>query len=236
MDGKYPIAETASLFADPTRSAMLVALLDGCSLPASELALMAKVSAQAASMHLGKLLAGRLVTMTRFGRHRYYKLAGPDVATAIEAMGTLCNALRPIQAPADGSTAPIRIARTCYDHLAGKVAVQVCESLQERKLLASADDTFRLTARGERWLQDLGIDLNSLRANRKRPLVRKCLDWTERKFHVAGMAGAALLDLFRRREWIKREAGSRIVTITGNGKTALKTHFGIVVPEMSKGQ
>jgi DNA-binding transcriptional ArsR family regulator len=232
MDGKYPIAETASLFADPARSAMLVALLDGRSLPASELALQANVSAQAASMHLGKLLAGRLVTMTRSGRHRYYRLAGPDVATAIEAMGTLCNALRPIQAPADGSIAPIRIARTCYDHLAGKVAVQVCESLQERKLLAPIDDTFRLTPRGERWFQDLGIELNNLRANRKRPLVRKCLDWTERKFHVAGTVGAALLDLFRRREWIKRELGSRVVTITESGQTALRTHFGIALLDM----
>jgi DNA-binding transcriptional ArsR family regulator len=236
MDGKYPIAETASLFADPARSAMLVALLDGRSLPASELALMAKVSAQGASMHLGKLLAGRLVTMTRFGRHRYYRLAGPDVATAIEAMGTLCNALRPIQPPADGSTAPIRIARTCYDHLAGKVAVQVCESLQERKLLAPMDDSFRLTARGEQWFEHLGIDLKSLRANRKRPLVRKCLDWTERRFHVAGTLGAALLDLFRSQEWIQREIGSRVVTITGNGKTALRTHFGIVVPDMPNDQ
>ena len=229
MDGKYPIAETASLFADPARTAMLVALLDGQSLPASELALRARVSAQAASMHLGKLLAGRLVTMNRFGRHRYYRLAGPDVAAAIEAMGTLCNAIRPIQAPADGSTIPIRIARTCYDHLAGKVAVQVCESLQERKLLVPVDDTFRPTARGERWLKEFGIDLNSLRDNRKRPLMRKCLDWTERKFHVAGTTGAALLDLFRKREWIKREAGSRVVTITGNGKVAFQRHFGIMV-------
>jgi DNA-binding transcriptional ArsR family regulator len=236
MDGKYPIAETASLFADPARSAMLVALLDGRSLPASELALMAKVSAQAASMHLAKLLAGRLVTMTRFGRHRYYRLAGPDVATAIEAMGALCNALRPIQTPADGSIAPMRLARTCYDHLAGKVAVQVCESLQERKLLALVDDTLCLTARGERWIRDLEIDLDSLRANRKRPLVRKCLDWTERKFHVAGTVGAALLDLFRRREWIKPEVGSRVVTITESGKTALRTHFGIVVADMPGNQ
>jgi DNA-binding transcriptional ArsR family regulator len=229
MDGKYPIAEAASLFADPARAAMLVSLLDGRSLPASELALMARVSAQAASMHLGKLLAGRLVTMTRFGRHRYYKLAGPDVATAIEAMGTLCNVLRPIQPPADGSTLPIRIARTCYDHLAGKVAVQVCESLQERKILAPVDDTFDLTPGGERWLENFGIDPKCLRANRKRPLVRRCLDWTERKFHIAGTVGAALLDLFRSREWIKQEVGSRIVTITDDGRAAFKTHFGITI-------
>jgi DNA-binding transcriptional ArsR family regulator len=229
MDGKYPIAETASLFADPARVAILVALLDGRSLPASELAFRAKVSAQAASMHLGKLLGGRLVTMSRLGRHRYYSLAGPDVAAALEAMGTLCNALRPLQPPADGSIVPIRMARTCYDHLAGKVAVQICESLQERQLLAPVDDSFRLTASGERWFEDLGINLTSLRANRKRPLVRKCLDWTERKFHVAGTTGAALLDLFRKREWIKREAGSRVVTITGNGKVAFQRHFGIMV-------
>jgi DNA-binding transcriptional ArsR family regulator len=229
MEGKYPIAETASLFADPARAAMLVALLDGRSLPASELALRARVSAQAASMHLAKLLSGRLVTMTRFGRHRYYGLAGPDVATALEAMGTLCNAIRPLQAPADGSIVPIRMARTCYDHLAGRVAVQIFESLQERKILTQADDNFRVTARGERWFEDLGIDLHSLRANRKRPLVRKCLDWTERKFHIAGTTGAALLELFHQREWIMPEAGSRVVTITRNGKEALKTHFGITV-------
>jgi DNA-binding transcriptional ArsR family regulator len=231
MDSKYPIAETASLFADPARVAMLVALLDGRSLPASELAFRAKVSAQAASMHLGKLLGGRLVTMRRLGRHRYYSLGGPDVAAALETMGTLCNALRPLQPPADGSIVPIRMARTCYDHLAGKVAVQVCESLQERQLLAPVDDSFRITARGERRFEDLGIDLVSLRANCKRPLVRKCLDWTERKFHLAGIAGAALLDLFGEREWIKREVGSRVVTITGNGRMAFKTHFGIMVKE-----
>ncbi len=141
MEGKYPIAETASLFADPARVAILVALLDGRSLPASELAFRARVSAQAASMHLGKLLGGRLVTVSRFGRHRYYSLAGPDVAAALEAMGTLCNAIRPLPPPADGSIVPIRMARTCYDHLAGKVGVQICDSLQERKLLAPVDDT-----------------------------------------------------------------------------------------------
>jgi DNA-binding transcriptional ArsR family regulator len=231
MEGKYPIAETASLFADPARVAILVALLDGRSLPASELAFRAKVSAQAASMHLGKLLGGRLVKMSRLGRHRYYSLAGSDVAAALEAMGTLCNGLRPLQPPADGSIVPIRIARTCYDHLAGKVAVQICESLQQRQLLAPVDDTFRVSARGERWFEELGINLNSLRTNRKRPLVRKCLDWTERKFHLAGTAGAALLDLFREREWIKREVGSRVVTITGNGRMAFKAHFGITFKE-----
>jgi hypothetical protein len=111
------------------------------------------------------------------------------------------------------------------------VAVQICESLQQRQLLAPVDDTFRVSARGERWFEELGINLNSLRTNRKRPLVRKCLDWTERKFHLAGTAGAALLDLFREREWIKREVGSRVVTITGNGRMAFKAHFGITFKE-----
>src|SRR5260221_865989 len=110
MDGKYPIAETASLFADPARVAILVALLDGRSLPASELAFRARVSAQAASMHLGKLLGGRLVTMSRLGRHRYYSLAGPDVAAAPEATGTLCNSLRPRQPPPDVSIVTVRLS------------------------------------------------------------------------------------------------------------------------------
>jgi DNA-binding transcriptional ArsR family regulator len=229
MDGKYPIATTAALFADSARAAMLIALLDGRSLPASELALTAKVSAQAASMHLAKLLGGRVVAMTRFGRHRYYRLAGPEVATALEAMGTLVNALRPIQTPPDGSIQPIRVARTCYDHLAGKVAIQVCESLLAREFLAMRDDAFFLTDRGECWLQEFDIDLAPLRANRKRPLVRKCLDWTERKFHVAGTVGAALHDLFRTRKWIHREAGTRVVTVTPDGRAAFQTHFGIVI-------
>src|SRR5258708_16314886 len=116
MEDKYQIPEPACLFADPARTAMLVALLDGQSLPASELALRARVSAQAASMHLAKLLAGRLVTMTRFGRHRYYRLAGPDVAAAIVAMGTFFNALRPIQPPPACSTLPIPIPLTSLLH------------------------------------------------------------------------------------------------------------------------
>src|SRR5260370_12729947 len=126
MEGKYPIAETASLFADPARTAMLIALLDGQSFPASELALRARVSAQAASMHLAKLLAGRLVTMTRFGRHRYYRLAGPDVAATSKALGTLYNAFRTLPAPTHGSTVAIRVVRHCIDHLSRQHSWVVC--------------------------------------------------------------------------------------------------------------
>jgi DNA-binding transcriptional ArsR family regulator len=225
--GKYPIAETAALFAEPVRAAILVALLDGRSLPASELALIARASPQVASMHLAKLLAGRLVVMTRFGRHRYYKLADAQVARAVEAMGALCQTLRPTQTAPNSAIPPLRIARSCYDHLAGKVAIQICDSLLNRRILLSAEDTFQLTRRGEHWLQDLGIDPDYLRRNRKRPLIRKCLDWTERKFHLAGSLGAALLDHFFTQKLVKREHGSRILRITDAGSEFLKQELGI---------
>jgi len=231
--GKYPIAETAALFAEPARAAILVALLDGRSLPASELALTARVSAQVASMHLAKLLAGRLVVMTRFGRHRYYKLADAQVARAVEAMGALSQTLRPTQMAPNSAIPPLRIARSCYDHLAGKVATQICDSLLNRRILLLAEDTFQLTRRGERWLQDLGIYTEDLRRNRKRPLVRKCLDWTERKFHIAGSLGAALLDQFFARKLVKSEYGSRILRITDAGSQFLKQELGIELDQLS---
>ncbi len=225
MEGKYPIAHISSLLADPTRVAILVTLLDGTSRPASELAAVANVTLPSASMHLAKLSEGRLIKVTRFGRHRYYRLAGPEVAAAVEAVGMLANFVRPTKLAPDTPVPPLRIARTCYDHLAGEVSVGVCEALQSRKFLDK--NSFALNEAGENFLSDLGIDFGPMKANRKRPLVRKCLDWTERRFHLAGSLGGALLDLFRRRGWLKRHPGSRLVTITAEGKQALQDIFGV---------
>jgi DNA-binding transcriptional ArsR family regulator len=227
MEGKYPIAYISALLADPARVAMIMTLLDGTSRPASELAAAAKVSLPGASMHLAKLSAGRLLKMTRFGRHRYYCLAGPEVAAAIEALGTLSCFVRPTKLPLDAALPPMRIARTCYDHLAGELAVSVCEALQSRGCLDR--NTFALNQAGEVFLSDLGIDFGPLKANRKRPLVRKCLDWTERRFHIAGTLGAALLVLFRQRSWLKRQPDSRLVTITDEGKQAFRDIFEVQI-------
>jgi DNA-binding transcriptional ArsR family regulator len=227
MEGKYPIAHISALLADPARVAIIVTLLDGTSRPASELAAAARVSLPGASMHLAKLFEGRLLKMTRFGRHRYYRLAGPEVAAAVEALGTLSNFVRPTRLAPDAPMPPMRIARTCYDHLAGELAVSVCEALQSRGCLDK--DTFALNQVGEVFLSDLGIDFGPLKANRKRPLVRKCLDWTERKFHLAGSLGTALLGLFRQRSWVKRQPGSRLVTITKEGKQAFRDIFEIQI-------
>jgi DNA-binding transcriptional ArsR family regulator len=227
MEGKYSIAHISALLAEPARVAMLVTLLDGTSRPASELAAAAKVSLPGASMHLAKLSEGRLLQMTRFGRHRYYRLAGPEVAAAVEAMGTLSSFVRPTKLAPDAGMPPMRIARTCYDHLAGELAVSVCEALQSRGCLDRS--TFMLNEVGEVFLSDLGIDFGPLKANRKRPLVRKCLDWTERRFHIAGSLGAALLGLFRQRSWLKRQPGSRLVTITNEGKRAFRDIFEVQI-------
>jgi DNA-binding transcriptional ArsR family regulator len=225
VEGKFPIAHLSGLLADPARVAILVTLLDGTSHPASELAAAANVTLPSASMHLAKLSEGRLTQVTRFGRHRYYRLAGPEVAAAIEALGTLANFVRPTRRAPDAPIPPLRIARTCYDHLAGELSVGICEALQSRKFLDK--NTFMLNEAGEIFLSDLGLDFGAMKANRKRPLVRKCLDWTERKYHLAGSVGAALLDLFRRRSWLKRQPGSRLVKITEEGRHAFQEIFGV---------
>lgn len=227
MEGKYSIAHLSALLADPARVAIMVTLLDGTSRPASELAAAAKVSLPGASMHLAKLTEGRLLKVARFGRHRYYRITGPEVAAAVEALGTLSNFVRPTQLPADAPIPPMRIARTCYDHLAGEIAVGVCEALQSRRFLDR--NSFGLTGAGELFLAKLGIDFDRLKANRKRPLVRRCLDWTERKFHLAGSLGAAMLVLFRQRSWLMRQPGSRVVSITKEGRQAFRDIFEIQI-------
>src|ERR1700760_1265380 len=163
MKEKHAIASLGSLLADPGRSAILLALLEGRALPAGELALAAAVSAQSASAHLAKLSKGGLITAQREGRCRYYKLAGPRVANALEALGAI-STVRPV---ADYATArtdqSMLLARSCYDHLAGRMGVALTEMLQKQRIIVSEDERdYRVTARGEQWLDELGIKMSSL--------------------------------------------------------------------------
>ena len=218
MKEKHAISSLGSLLADPGRSAMLLALLEGRALPAGELARAAAVSAQSASAHLAKLSRGGLITVQREGRCRYYKLAGPRVANALEALGAI-STVRPVAeyttAKADQS---MLLARSCYDHLAGRVGVALTETMQKQRIIVTEGERdYRVTARGVEWLGELGIEMELLKKS-KRNVARRCLDWTERRPHVAGALGAALMQHFLAEGWLARMRESRALRVTQKGQ------------------
>jgi DNA-binding transcriptional ArsR family regulator len=211
--------DIASLIGDPSRGAMLTALMDGRALTATELALEAGVTPSTASSHLSRLTDAKLIAIEKQGRHRYYRIASPDVARVMETLMSFAPPRRALRTgPADES---LRRARVCYDHLAGEAGVQLLARMRERKLLDGADDELALTARGESWARALGIDLDALHA-RRRPLCRPCLDWSERRTHLAGALGAAILDRIFRLRYARREPGSRTVVFSGRGEQFLR--------------
>jgi DNA-binding transcriptional ArsR family regulator len=218
MKEKHAISSLGYLLADPGRSAMLLALLEGRALPAGELARAAAVSAQSASAHLAKLSKGGLITMQRDGRCRYYKLAGPRVASALEALGAISTvhpAAKYISTRADQS---MLLARSCYDHLAGRVGVALTETMQKQRIIvAEGERDYRVTARGADWLGELGINMESLQRG-KRNFARQCLDWTERRPHVSGALGAALMQHFLDEGWLARRRESRALRVTQRGQ------------------
>ncbi len=212
------IAPIAALAGDPARANMLAALLSGKALTASELAGEAGVTAQTASSHLAKLEAGGLVAVAAQGRHRYFRLAGPDVAEMLETMmgvAARTGHLRTRPGPSDHA---IRKARVCYDHLAGEMGVQLYDRLVALRHLAGGDAP-RLTTRGEAFARDFGIDLAALDSGR-RPLCRTCLDWSMRRHHLAGGLGAALLARFYDLKWARRDRATRAVHFTPAGEKA----------------
>lgn len=221
MKEKHAISSLGSLLADPGRSAILLALLEGRALPAGELARAAAVSAQSASAHLAKLSRGGLITVQRDGRCRYYKLAGPRVANALEALGAI-STVRPV---AEYSTAKadrsMLLARSCYDHLAGRVGVALTETMQKQRIIVTEGERdYRVTARGVEWLKELGVEMESLQKS-KRNMARRCLDWTERRPHIAGALGAALMQHFLEEGWLARVRESRALRVTQKGRQSL---------------
>jgi len=221
MTARYAIADVAALVGEPTRAAILLALLDGRALPAGELAREARISPAATSSHLAKLTQGGLLVVQQEGRHRYYRLASGDVAHALESLGVIATARPPARALSK-ETAALRGARTCYDHLAGALAVAFAEKMERERLVrAEGDRAYAVTARGVEWLGDvLSIEVPTLGAGR-RPIARRCLDWTERRPHLAGALGAAILDRLLVMRWAARIRESRALRITTRGRDAL---------------
>lgn len=222
------VAQIAALVGDPVRARMLFALLDGKELSASEMAFRGEASPQAASAHLAKLVDGRLIAVRNVGRQRLFRFASDDVAHAIEALATIAPALPVTSLTQDRAMQRLRRARSCYDHLAGRLGVQITEALTRDRSLKLNEDSFTVTARGERCFRDMGIDLSALRSSR-RYFARACIDWTERRPHVAGALGAAMLDRFIERQWVRRHARDRSLHVTPEGQRDLAKLFGISV-------
>lgn len=210
------LAAIAALVGDATRARMLAALMDGRAHTATELALESGVVPSTASGHLARLVNGGLVTLARQGRHRYFRVATPDVATALEALMNLAPG-RTATARRHGPGDPgLRRARVCYDHLAGEAGVHLLDRLTGRRLVRERDGGLLLTRAGEAWCGRIGVDVAGLRRHR-RPLCRPCLDWSERRMHLAGALGASLLEFLFVRRLARREPDSRAVTLSPHG-------------------
>ncbi|HET7282104.1 MAG TPA: helix-turn-helix transcriptional regulator [Sphingomicrobium sp.] len=221
-NGPY-IAEAASLIGDPARANMLAALVGGHAMTATELGLSAGVAASTASGHLAKLLEGRLVSVTSTGRHRYFRLASPGVARVLEDLMALATDGPPRHRPKSRCDDAMARARTCYDHLAGKLGVALADSMASRGLIILSDDGGLITDAGGDFLSDLGVELQTKKV--RRTLCRPCLDWSERRWHVGGAVGAALADRCFALGWTERRSDSRAITITAAGERAFDELF-----------
>ena len=218
------IAQVGALIGDPARANMLSALMGGKALTASELATAAGITQQTASAHLARLEAGGLLVQRKQGRHRYFALADDEVGILLEGlMGFAANRgfLRTRPGPRDPE---LRKARVCYNHLAGDFGVRMLDRLLADGNMTLDGDEIALTASGESRMAALGIDLAPLQAQR-RPLCRTCLDWSERRSHLAGALGEALLTRFIEIGWAKREMGSRVIRFTPPGEKAFLAAF-----------
>lgn len=216
------IAQVANLIGDAARANMLAALMGGQALTAGELSRHAGVTAQTTSGHLGKLAEAQLVAVEKQGRHRYYRLASLDVAHAIHALMTVAASGPKRHHPIGPKDEALRLARTCYDHIAGRLAVALADTLTDRGYIMLSDGVGLITDEGRRFLCDLGIDPEG---TTKRPVCRTCLDWSERRPHLAGHLGAALLYRTLDLGWVRRTAESRALLITRAGEIGFGSSF-----------
>ena len=232
MASNAKFAEVAALAGDPARAGMLHALMDGRALTATELARVAGITPQTASGHLGRMATAGLVAVEKQGRHRYHRLASPAVARMMESIMQVASGLdgmrpAPVTGPRD---AALRAARTCYDHLAGGLGVALTDGLVAGGHVDLAGDAGLVTETGIALFDRLGIDVASLaaaRGRRARVLCRPCLDWSERRPHLAGAVGAALCTHSFEEGWIRRVAGTRAVTVTPKGQRIYRDVFGV---------
>ncbi len=226
-----PVSEIAAAIAEPARTRMLCCLLDGRARTSTELAIVAEVSPSTASVHLAKLAERRLVRVQAQGRHRYYSLHDRHVAAALEALTVVAGAPRDRFVPRTPER--LRTARTCYDHMAGALAVALHDRLFALRWLAKAgaNDDYDVTHAGAEALEKLGMDVEAARGQRRR-FACACLDWSERRPHLAGALGAGLLEAALKRKWVTRDLDSRVLSVTSAGKRELRERFGIEAADL----
>ena len=222
------LATVGRLLGDTHRARFLLALFGGEELTAGELAARSGASSSLASAHLSKLLEAGLVKAERRGRERHYRLAGHEVAQAIEGVMAIAPAVAATGLREVNRGRAIQQARTCYDHLAGQLGVSLADALERDRLLAPLEEGWGLTPEGERRFARLGIELEELRRQR-RAFVRPCQDWTERRPHVAGALGAGIARRFFELGWVQRRPGSRALRITDEGRRGLLASFAVRV-------
>jgi DNA-binding transcriptional ArsR family regulator len=220
------IAEIAALVGEPARATALSALLDGRALTASELAFAARITPQTASTHLAKLTEAGLLSVIRDGRHRYFRLASPKVVEMLDGIVAVALENRPRFRPLTRQARDLSAARICYDHLAGRLSVDLTDFFTTHDYIVPGEETAEITQAGTNFLTEFGIDLAALSSTR-RHFCRLCLDWTERRPHIAGAVGAALTKRYFDLGWTERMKHSRAVIVTEPGKRAFLETFGI---------
>lgn len=220
------LARLAGAIAEPARARMLCCLMDGHARTATELAAVAEVAASTASAHLARLKAQRLVEALAQGKHRYFRLAGPDVAAALESLLVVAGAQRGDFRPTTPSR--LRAARTCYDHIAGAAGVALHDSLHAQGWLQATTEggDYELTPQGELALESLGLDVDQARAARRR-FASACIDWSERRPHLGGALGAACLQLALRRGWVRQALDGRELSLTPKAEREMPDLFGL---------
>ncbi|QED49346.1 ArsR/SmtB family transcription factor [Cytobacillus dafuensis] len=220
------VAEIAFLLGEKSRATILISLMDGRFHTASELAYMAAITPQTASFHLSKLIEASLVNVDKQGRHRYYQLANEEVARILESFLAISPPPEVRSLKQSSQVKLLREARTCYDHLAGKLGVGLTESMLNTGYLEKEERNFVVTPKGEQFFTDFGIDLDQLKRKR-RSFSHACLDWSERHHHLAGALGNELMKRFFDLSWIVQVPSIRAVKVTDKGKVGFKQHFNI---------
>lgn len=221
------VARIAGAIGEPARARMLFSLMDGHARTSTELAVVADVSASTASAHLNRLKGERLVKVITQGKHRFYSLDGPKVARVLEGLSVLAD--QPARKFVPNTPVRLRAARVCYDHLAGHLGVSLHDRFKQLKWLARAagvDDAYDLTTEGVKMFEGLGVDVEDLKKLRRR-FAYACLDWSERRPHIGGALGSALLQTALKRKWVTHDLDSRAIQVTNAGRRELLARFGV---------
>lgn len=233
MDVKKELANLAGQLADPARASIVLNLMDGSSRPTGELQIAANISPSSASAHLSKLVNARILSVIKRGRLKYYRISTAAVAHAIEALTVVALPGNAIRQVARSSINPFSFARTCYDHLAGRLGVQIIGAMQAEEILRPSGKGYEVTFHGADWLEGLGIDFDLLQMER-RLFAPQCLDFTERRPHLGGALGAALFSRMIELQWLVKLHVPRAVRLTPRGRTELRRRLNLELSANSK--